>query len=396
MVVPSRRLWGLLIATWFLMGCSADVTNSESVPVEVNGALVAPADTWVETVSVRESDPARTLSISPDGKWLAAKGRELCIYALPEIDRPVCVSDETIGDDTMSWHPDSTLVTPGSSWGGRWDNVGVWTITPDGSADSIVAVDEGNLLTGETEGHWGVGQAFRPDGESIVFVEVRGDDAAVTEVGLDGQRRVLTEIERSDVSFSPLVPLSDGRVLLTTGVVDDLAVELLDDGQWTTLITGTETAEGVIETLPIAVEVRPSTEDLVLIQLPQLQTGRATAAPGQWLLVDFEGNQFPIVAPNDWEVVAATFSPTGQHVALMSIDRESRLLEFHVIEVAAILEGGAVAGSLALQFEPTNEPFGRPGNGEPRSMRWTTSNHVSMVVPNQWDSVVIDIDLSGN
>ncbi len=378
---------------------SSDVANASTI--------LAPSTDWVATSSPLSA--ARSIhaqAISPDGRWLAEiRDREACVQSLESAEEPICTFDETIGGDSLRWNSESTAFTTGGTLSGSFRNTGIWTIEIDGTATELLATTPGIGIRPEVPLEVVYGAAYRPDAGSIVYADFSEDSdepdegvqLRVFEIDLAGER---TEIARysdpGNLAF-PLVPLSDGRVVISYGNFDAATIDILDQGRRSTLIVGeTDPASGIIIEIPTVVEAQPINEEVLLATSPDLDdTNRPEP---EWYLLDFEGERFPLITEGEEVVFGATFSPDGNYVAYLTIERDEFIGEFHVAAVETLLAGGRDrVGSISIDADYLRRPSNVGFLADPQIMRWTSNNQVRMAFFDfigERDQQVVTIDLS--
>jgi len=377
-VAESVAVIGLLLLT----GCTSQTAETQ----------VAPRSEWTENVLDIEIFPGATFAFSPDGKWLATNDRQVCIQSLEIAARRSCIEEPTMGRDSLRWSSDSSAVTTGGSLSGSWRASGVWVVKPDGTAAAISPVEEGNIIRGPTD--WNAMMAFRPDGESLVFVQVRqNEEFQIAEIDVDGENLVtLTELtSMGDLSGFPLVPLDDERIVLNVGAVES-SIQLLEDGQLTEILSAPSDEVGS----PAALEATAAEGGLALVTFPRLLTStRGLPLQSRWSLVDFDGAEFPLPISSDQRIVSATFSPDGGDVAYISLELENPTPfgQVTVASVKDVLAGESETASRRLVSDvmwlgPTNST-------DLRTMTWTDDNRLLLANPRAREASVIEIDIAG-
>ncbi len=392
---------GLLFGAAFLAGCSG--TSGE--------ASVASPDEWTETTIVREFDGRQFLKrVSPDGRWLAVTDLvEVCIYPLDEGDQSNCFEEETLGGDSLHWNADSTLVTSGSSTSGRWNTTGVWTFAPDGTATSVSPVSAGSPLIPDEPGVFNGAMAFRPDGESIVFIQSEfrdgPDSHELREVDIDGgNETVLAQMD--GFALGRIVPLEDGRLVVVAGESIGPPLVLIDGGEQTTIAMSEPSDQGGY--FPrLATQATSAAGGLALVVLPgEFSARNLILEPSAWSLFDFEGQEFPITVADGQTAVAATFSPDGTSLAYLVIDIPENLAsalaeavpissELFITTVDAVLAGEPATTSRALEADAMS--LLDPSFLELNVMRWSTDDRILIPLQgeNENEVTVVEVDLSG-
>ena len=245
--------------------------------------------------------------------------------------------------------------------------------------------------------------AFRPDGESIVFVQADGDRFDLIEVDADGQNEVtLAEIGRAFFSYTyPVVPLDDGRVLVNGGNIGEHTVDLWDDGARTVVVAYEEDPDdppGIPAEPPLVIDATTTAGEFALVAYPTPPDFRGFRTdPNRWSLFSFDGDEFPLAANDGREVVAATLSPDGTHVAYVAIDLPDvddfevpPVAELYVATVNAIVAGEPALGSRTFETNAARLADSRSLS----LMTWTGDGRVVVAIPDPRETTVVTIDLS--
>jgi hypothetical protein len=302
------------------------------------------ADTLDEEGMEIHIPDAQILSLSPDGRWLAARtptlGRPeaLCVYEVSSLTERACGDLDprqvSMVDELVVWSPDSTRIAftervyefldDGDLWVIDASSGEVTNLTDDGYEGGLNTVDEADGPV-----HLDAVPAWAPDGGSI---------AVSRTTIIDGQPGG-NEIVRVDVDSGDVVPMAlVGREVAVVGLVwapdgervyysvDYLDSDEPDNGVWgldtatgeTTQITPVDPQKGT----PVLVEVS-ATGTTGLIVHPRYISD-PDAAGDAFALVDLEsgaaGPIDPALADDVQGTRVATFSPTGTRVLYWRYD----------------------------------------------------------------------------
>lgn len=419
-------LLGVGAVALFAVACSATADlpqaleqSSETVvepseetdePVEAGEVEIGSSRSWTEITTAHDRDLSSLgQRVSPDGRWLGLSGAEVCIVAVHDPLDETCAAEETFGTDGLSWSPDSSGVTPGGSVSGRWNASGVWIVGTNGSTTSVSPVEAGRLIPSNEISIFDSAMAFRPDGESIVFVQsdLQTDRIELLEVDLDRQSE--TRLARLDSNIwstrLPVVPLGDSGVVLTDGDIDTPEVVLFEGGNRTVIARGIEQdLAGAAPKPPIVVQATEVLGGLALVTYPGLNSTRGLPTdPTRWSLFNLEGQEFLLNDGPAQQIVGATLSPDGTHVAYLRVDLPDADTfgsgdripgELLLTTVDAVLAGEPPFASRVLDGDFRGFASVQPD--DPGFMSWSNDNRIFIINATGFSPVVTEVDLRGD
>ncbi len=164
--------WAVLIIT-LLAGCGGG--GAAPVPAPPSASKAA-ADLKVIAQRDLKIDNTRSLSLSPDGKWLAAiRGKSACLIAVDTLADKQCAEVTTGGLDVRSfvWSPDSQRVVFTEDLPRYMFESDIWTLdvengqltdlTPDNVSGSFLKLPKDSVALLDTMPGWS------PDGQTLIF-----------------------------------------------------------------------------------------------------------------------------------------------------------------------------------------------------------------------------------
>jgi len=344
-------------------------------------------------------DGRRVVAVSPDARWLAALGRDLCLQKVASLTESRCVSlpgngaedAPQIGDRSISWSPDSQRVA-------LTEDVRL-ALEPDIWVVDVPAGEPRNLTDDGVRGRVAAGASFAPgtplldespswspDGETIAFSRYSERSGSIYTVSVSGEgessHQVTLAEDAAVVLQDPAVWTADGTALVYAPVPFDrdhpaggLYVATLD-GSEPRQVLGPDAELGPAKVLGLTPD---GSRALVFYEL-----AAATRGFGDFVyLVDIATGDREAIEPPPLDVdersvaiKAAVLSPDGSKLAFTYTagPRRSGL-------AVRDLAGGPV--TVLAERDPERTPFSL-GYAE---MVWTEDG--TMVVPTTGNGVAI-------
>ncbi len=382
-----------------------DVSSQTGTPVAVATEEPGPAGLLLTEQRAIEIPDSRIISLSPDGKWIAAakpasgyQRGQLCVYDV------VTLAERSCGDlsgleaglriEDVTWSPDGSrlafaeqgfvLLRDGDLWVMNAATGEITNVDDDGFSGNVI----GLISDEETEQPVSlpVGPAFSPDGRTIAFSrsvvqsgEWRGNDIAVVSVD-GGEVRTLTRVtlDVPGVVYLGVRWAPDGSRLFYA--VHDPDRDQPRNGLWVVDANGLNQRQIVPQTdpelgAPAVAQVAPDGKTL-LVYYPIAASARTPGEVPVFAVVDAEtGAVEPLLVPDPnapehaWVGLAA-LSPDGTKVLTVTrlTDPDKQVWVSDVDGGNAVQLGEALseAGWVALGLTPTWASDGSvliPGGG---------------------------------
>ena len=185
----------LLLIVLLSAGCSS-VTSGGATPGVVTPRVampsITPSPTPIPAADLKVTEPrqikldaTRVVSLSPDGKWLAAIGdKTVCLIAVERLADKRCAELTTGSPDerTFVWSPDSTrlaltenlfrFMQESDIWTLTVDNGQLTDLTPDNVASSVVKLPKSSPALLDATPGWS------PDSQTVIFSRTDRDHAS--------------------------------------------------------------------------------------------------------------------------------------------------------------------------------------------------------------------------
>jgi Tol biopolymer transport system component len=323
-------LSGALLVVLALAGCGE---SAKEGPPSASRPATDLQVTDQQEITISE---ARSLALSPDGKWLAGVNEqgELCIYAADSLAEARCVTLETCQADPRSfaWSPDSQRVALTENTAAFFES-DLWVLEIESGALTNLTDDGVNACerTGSRASPpVDIFPAWSPDSETLVFYRSEEDGTALYRIPASGgtPEKLLPGL------FGALLLWSDGGKIIYTPVSASLGEGGLwvvgPDGQDPEQLVGVDPEMGP----PFLMDVSAKGDQaLVIYRLAGARDFYSQANVSYCAIVDLNtGEVRPLKqargdATEFYGPMVATFSPDGSKVLYVYRDagEEARL-----------------------------------------------------------------------
>lgn len=313
-----------------------------AVPVPAPpSASKAAADLKIAAQRDLQIDDTRIISLSPDGKWLAAlRDRSACIIAVDSLADKQCAEVKTGSLDSRSivWSPDSQRIAFTEDLPRYMFESDIWTLvvdsgqltdlTPDNLSGSVISLPQDSAATLDTMPGWS------PDGQTLIFARsMRSGDTALYKMSADGgtPQKVL------DIAGGGMIAvwygphwLNNGKIVYT---IFHAKIDDPDNGVWLVDSNGQNARQLVKVTdkqtgLPILRDVSAKGDRALVFYSGALQY----AAPNVSYLALLDltsGQTVPLKPAAEFLSVAnAAFSPDGSKINYVyrSADKQTQVM----------------------------------------------------------------------
>jgi Tol biopolymer transport system component len=329
----------LLIIT-LLAGCGS---GGGVVPIPAPpSASKAAADLKVSAQRDLKIDNTRIISLSPDGKWLAAlRDRSACIIAVDTLADKVCaeVTTGSLDSRSITWSPDSRRIAftedlvrylfESDIWTLAVDSGQLTDLTPDNLSGSVMTFPQDSAATLDTMPGWS------PDGQTLIFARsMRSGGTALYKISADGgtPQKVL------DIAGGGMIAVWYGPHWLNTGkivfTIFRAKIDDPDNGVWIVDSNGHNARQLVKVTdkqmgLPILRDVSAKGDRALVFYSGALQYATHTNVSYLALLDLTSGQTVPLQPAAEFLNVAnATFSPDGSKIIYVyrNADNQTQVL----------------------------------------------------------------------
>jgi Tol biopolymer transport system component len=346
------RAFFLILAVLTLSACSA--IGNRNAPPPVSAAALHVREQRPITI-----DGARILSLSPDGKWLAAEKQDaMCVYATATLAEQHCatLADARIDLPGIAWSPDSTRIALTEDVYGYLEESDVWIFDVATGALTNLTDDgaTGNGLRrtpAESQPYFDMRPAWSPDGKTLLFARTPPgrDQSAIYRISASGgaAEQVLTVKEDVPYALDSVRWTIDGQRMVYTIAIPGSQAANSDNGVWIADTNGQNARQLVAteqERGPVRLEAVAASTDKALILYPQVASGfgATDANVSPYALVDLSTGAVEALKPAEGgasevtRVLNAVLSPDGSKILYAYQDKAET---FRV--VVRDVEGGA-------------------------------------------------------